>query len=168
MPRKTARLYESSTSEGTDRIALGAAFLLGAGGSIALKVTDLHPGLVALWSAAVLFGYVLAIWRVGNLRIEPETTGDNCYYPGFVFTLTSLAVTLYQMSGAAVGQDTLRDVISGFGIALSSTIVGIVLDCRRLRGAIRIHSGHARVSGRTSHVSRPRTGAASSTTEVPQ
>ena len=147
MPRKSSHSYETSTSEGADRIALGAAFFLGAGGSIALKVTDLHPGLVALWSASVLFGYVLAIWRVGNLRIEPETTGDNCYYLGFVFTLTSLAVTLYQMSGAEVGQDTLRDVISGFGIALSSTIVGIVLRVwlMRLRPDIVARDREARI-----------------------
>ena len=127
MARRPPRLSGSAPREGADRIALAIAFLLGAGGSVALKFTDLHPGVAALWSAAVLVGYVLMIWGFGTLRIEPETTGDNCYYLGFVFTLTSLAVTLYQMSGGTPGPDALRDVISGFGIALSSTIVGIVL-----------------------------------------
>lgn len=127
MARRPLRLSGSAPREGADRIALAIAFLLGAGGSVALKFTDLHPGLAALWSAAVLVGYVLMIWGFGTLRIEPETTGDNCYYLGFVFTLTSLAVTLYQMSDGAPGPAALRDVISGFGIALSSTIVGIVL-----------------------------------------
>ena len=127
MVNEPNRLNEISSSEGADRIVLAIAFSLGAGGSVALKFTHLHPGLVALWSAIVLFGYVFLVWRFDRLMIEPETTGDNCYYLGFVFTLTSLAVTLYQMSGTEVGQDTLRDVISGFGIALSSTIVGIVL-----------------------------------------
>ena len=127
MARRPPQLSGRAPREGADRIALAIAFLLGAGGSVALKFTDLHPGLAALWSAAVLVGYVLLIWGFGTLRIEPETTGDNCYYLGFVFTLTSLAVTLYQMSDGTPGPDALRDVISGFGIALSSTIVGIVL-----------------------------------------
>ncbi len=127
MARRRPRLSGSGPAEGADRIALAIAFLVGAGGSVALKFTDLHPGVAALWSAAVLVGYALLIWGFGTLRIEPETTGDNCYYLGFVFTLTSLAVTLYQMSGGTPGPDALRDVISGFGIALSSTIVGIVL-----------------------------------------
>jgi hypothetical protein len=127
MNRVPTRMHAAAASEISDRYALLAAFVLGAVGSVALKFTDLHPIVPALWAGAVLVSYVAAIWWIGRLRIEPETAGDNCYYLGFVFTLTSLAVTLYQMTGSEVGQETIRNVISGFGIALSSTIVGIIL-----------------------------------------
>ena len=65
--------------------------------------------------------------------------GDNCYYLGFVFTLISLAVTLYllhnTLSSESKFQDQVREVISGFGVALSSTIAGIVLRVLMLRMA---------------------------------
>lgn len=134
MAKGPERIHDVPASEGADRAALLAAFLLGAAGTIFLKVEelqpiplDLPPVVAALFAALVLIGYVISVWQVGSLRIEPETIGDNCYYLGFVFTLTSLAVTLYQISGEAIGSAALQAAISGFGIALSSTIVGIVL-----------------------------------------
>lgn len=111
-----------------DWVTLVITFALGVSGSIALKLTGLHPSFAALWASGALFAYVFFVWsHCGRTWIEPEITGDNCYYLGFVFTLTSLAVTLYQMTGSEGGQSAVRDVISGFGIALSSTIVGIML-----------------------------------------
>ena len=75
------------------------------------------------------------IMRAVNDRHLSEILGDNCYYLGFVFTLTSMAITLYLLYGAdnMETQDQLPKVISGFGIALSSTIVGIVLRVTMLR-----------------------------------
>ena len=134
MAKGPEHIHDVGPSEGADRAALLAAFLLGAAGTIFLKVEELQPiplelppVVAALWVALVLIVYVIIAWQVGRLRIEPETIGDNCYYLGFVFTLTSLAVTLYQISGEAVGSTALQAAISGFGIALSSTIIGIVL-----------------------------------------
>ena len=121
----------SRSREGSDRVALAVAFLVGTIGGTALKVAPLpadYPAIAAAgWSAAVLFGYAVSTHLARRLRTEPETIGDNCYYLGFVFTLTSLAVTLWQISSADAGQDALRNVISGFGVALVSTIVGIAL-----------------------------------------
>ena len=60
--------------------------------------------------------------------------GDNCYYLGFVFTLISLAVTLYMIHDNA-SEDAVQEVVSGFGVALSSTIFGIILRVLMLRMA---------------------------------
>ena len=82
----------------------------------------------AIWAILILFSYATLVRFASSSQIEPETTGDNCYYLGFLFTLVSLAVTFYYLRK---GQDEfgilLPNIISGFGVALSSTIVGIGL-----------------------------------------
>lgn len=117
--------------EGSDRAALVIAFLAGTIGSTVLKFAPLPEGypalFAAIWAVMVILLYAALTQRFSRIRTEPETTGDNCYYLGFVFTLTSLAVTLYQLSAAEAGEEMLQDVISGFGVALASTIVGIAL-----------------------------------------
>ena len=56
--------------------------------------------------------------------ISPDKpSGDNLYYMGFLFTLTSLAVSLYQFS--TVG--SAEQIVQNFGIAIASTIAGITL-----------------------------------------
>lgn len=60
---------------------------------------------------------------VGKLKVHDEQTGDNLYYMGFLFTLTSLAVSLYQF-GTGGNAD---DIVQSFGVAVSSTITGIAL-----------------------------------------
>ena len=74
-----------------------------------------------------------AAWSVGKSRIEAEIIGDNCYYLGFVFTLTSLAITLYLLVQTRGQTEAIRDVISGFGVALASTIFGIILRVLHIR-----------------------------------
>ena len=133
-PRKPDQIYGGGLHDAADRSILVVAFLLGAVGGAILKLeghrlipwTESIVWLSAAWAAAALFLYAGVASAIGRARIEPETVGDNCYYLGFLFTLTSLAVTLYQLSGLD-SSNVLRDIISGFGVALSSTIVGVAL-----------------------------------------
>lgn len=115
--------------ETLDRMLLLAAFLAGAGGGIALKLLGAHPIVSALFAAVVLIAYAVATYSTTHLQLEPEAIGDNCYYLGFLFTLTSLSVTLYFVveAGADRRADLIPEVISGFGVALSSTIMGVFL-----------------------------------------
>ncbi len=99
----------------------------------------------AICSVTVILVYCLVAWIPSlsrnlsdkfEISTDPEIVGDNCYYLGFVFTLVSLAITLYRLlpSGSeTVTSDMLGDVISGFGIALVSTIFGIVLRVLHIR-----------------------------------
>ena len=127
---RSTRIHGVSTRDGLDRLAFILAFVAGTVGSIILKMIGIHPFGVAGFAATILCGYALLSWLSGKLMLEPEVLGDNCYYLGFLFTLASLGYTLYQV--AAPGQemaqtDLLPEVISGFGVALSSTIVGVFL-----------------------------------------
>jgi hypothetical protein len=52
---------------------------------------------------------------------------DNAYYMGFIFTMTSLGLALYQNETDAENNINVSKLVQSFGIALSSTIVGIFL-----------------------------------------
>ena len=123
------RIHDVSPLQMLDRIFLIAAFALGAAGTVLLKIYDFPVLAIALLPVAVLSAYVIACFAIGRLSIEPESIGDNCYYLGFLFTLTSLAVTLYQIRNTTgVGDASfVPKVISGFGVALTSTIAGVFL-----------------------------------------
>ncbi|MGN6490106.1 MAG: hypothetical protein ACTHLT_20090 [Devosia sp.] len=72
---------------------------------------------------ALMVGYAIAIIGLRRLRLRDDQTGDNFYYMGFIFTLTSLAMSLLQYS---TGSDV-SEIVVNFGIAVASTIAGIVL-----------------------------------------
>lgn len=113
-----------------DRVVFFAAFLLGSVGVIALKVLNFHALWAAAWAVSTLGAYAIVAWRSGKLELEPETVGDNCYYLGFLLTLSSLAYALYRITGSTTGNDggvDIPELISGFGVALSSTIAGVFL-----------------------------------------
>jgi hypothetical protein len=72
---------------------------------------------------ALMVGYAVAIVALRRLRLRDDQTGDNFYYMGFIFTLTSLAMSLLQYS---TGSDV-SEIVVNFGVAVASTIAGIVL-----------------------------------------
>jgi hypothetical protein len=73
--------------------------------------------------AAAILLFCGISWSTPRFRLREDRIGDGAYYLGFLFTLVSLALTLYQFTevGGTEG------VISGFGIALTTTIVGLAL-----------------------------------------
>lgn len=110
-----------------DKAALVLAFLAGAVGAWVLKHFGYGPFWAMGWTLGAMLAYVLAVTALGRLRIEPETIGDNCYYLGFLLTLASLSATLYQLTQSEEQTELMRSIIAGFGIALTSTILGILL-----------------------------------------
>jgi hypothetical protein len=69
-----------------------------------------------------MIGYA-ALLGARLFRLRDDQSGDNLYYMGFLFTLTSLAVSLYQFSAAGSAEQ----IVQNFGIAIASTIAGITL-----------------------------------------
>ncbi|MBV0892605.1 hypothetical protein KTN05_12165 [Paracoccus sp. Z118] len=122
-------IHHADARDGRDKLILILAFVAGVVGGIILKRLGLHPFIPAGYSVAVLCGYALLTWYATHMRLEPEAIGDNCYYLGFLFTLTSLSVTLYDVIQASgeTRADLIPGVISGFGVALASTIGGVFL-----------------------------------------
>ena len=75
---------------------------------------------------ALIFLYCGLAWRSSWFRVREDQIGDNAYYLGFLFTLSSLAYALWHFASAESGRSP-EDIIISFGVALWSTIVGITL-----------------------------------------
>jgi hypothetical protein len=85
-----------------------------------------HLGFDQLVVTAVLVGFILvyaaSIIAVPRFRLGSDQAADNCYYLGFLYTLTSLAFSLHLFAQDA---EQIQGIIANFGIALVTTIVGI-------------------------------------------
>lgn len=125
--------YEIKLRDTIDRTVFLATFIIGVSGTVVLKSQLVNAGalVLAFFPVVVLCTYAIYCAVSRTAKIEPETAGDNCYYLGFLFTLSSLAVTLYRVNSVSEAsgaqQFDIAEVISGFGVALTSTIVGVLL-----------------------------------------
>lgn len=87
------------------------------------KAFNVDAILVTLVPVLLMIGYAVSIWLFRALRLRSDQSGDNFYYMGFIYTLTSLAVTLIQYADGT----NAAEIIRNFGVAVASTIAGIVL-----------------------------------------
>lgn len=140
--RNTKRIYGRTGHPAVEAVPLALAFLVGVGGNVAFKFMPVHPVAGAIFAGVVLICYALYAYLATELRLDAETIGDNCYYLGFLFTLTSLAVTLYFVVEAPSSQraDMIPEIIAGFGVALSSTIFGVFLRVLMMQFKIDVES----------------------------
>lgn len=74
----------------------------------------------------IMVSYAYLVCRIPRVRVRLDQAGDNAYYMGLLFTLTSMAIALHEFSGSE-GEDGTEQIVSNFGIALASTICGIFL-----------------------------------------
>lgn len=98
-------------------------FLLGAFILILLRESGAGAIISIAAAAAVMLIYAM-YGSVKKFLMRPDILGDNLYYLGFLFTLVSLAYTLYKYSS---NQSQIDQIIQNFGIALSTTLIGLVL-----------------------------------------
>jgi hypothetical protein len=98
-------------------VAAGSAYI------ILAKLAGVGQIYVTFLPVAIMIGYALLIALARNLRLRDDQAGDNLYYMGFLFTLTSLGVSLYQFDAAHAAEE----IVQNFGIAIGSTITGIAL-----------------------------------------
>jgi methyl-accepting chemotaxis protein len=104
--------------------------IIGFGAILWLKTHNFKSGLViglnsdrvAIFAVALMLIYGLIAMQITQVRLRPDRLGDNFYYLGFIFTLASLSAALMQFRGGV----KVDDLVSSFGIALLTTIVGIV------------------------------------------
>ncbi len=68
--------------------------------------------------------YAIIVAGVPKFLLASWQAGDNCYYLGFLFTLVSLAFALYDFVESGENKAL---VVQDFGIALSTTIAGLLL-----------------------------------------
>jgi ElaB/YqjD/DUF883 family membrane-anchored ribosome-binding protein len=99
-----------------------AVVIVGSGYIILSKLSDFGAVAVTAVPVLIMLGYAFLL-GARPFRLRDDQSGDNLYYMGFLFTLTSLAVSLYQFSAAGSAEQ----IVQNFGIAIASTIAGITL-----------------------------------------
>lgn len=82
-----------------------------------------YPFVSMLFPIILMLAYWGLTHALKRIQLHDEQTGDNLYYMGFLFTLTSLGVSLYQFTA----DGSMDEVVRNFGIAITSTIFGIAL-----------------------------------------
>jgi hypothetical protein len=98
-------------------VAAGCAYI------ILAKLKGIEQFYVTFVPVGTMIAYALLISLARGLRLRDDQSGDNLYYMGFLFTLTSLGVSLYQFSATRAAEE----IVQNFGIAIGSTIAGIGL-----------------------------------------
>ncbi|EJC75762.1 hypothetical protein Rleg10DRAFT_5597 [Rhizobium leguminosarum bv. trifolii WSM2012] len=92
---------------------------------VAAKTLGWNPLMVSGVPVGLMFFYFFCCLGIlPGLRLHNEQAGDNLYYMGFLFTLTSLGTSLYRFT---TGASSIDDIVQNFGVAVSSTIVGVAL-----------------------------------------
>ena len=141
MDRVAAERAEALRETRGDLIAFVGAFGIGLALYIVLHAwLHVRQAFVTFAVLAVMFGYAYFAAKQSRFRVRLDQAGDNAYYLGLLFTLTSMAFALYEFgvttdagvgAGRAgetgIGQTGVDEIISNFGIALASTVAGIFL-----------------------------------------
>lgn len=103
------------------------AFLLfafaGAAAILVAKSRGVTAIPVAAGAAITMVAYAFIVQTSGTGRLRADQAGDNCYYLGLIYTLISLAYAIFFFDPAT----TATTVVQGFGVALATTIMGLVL-----------------------------------------
>jgi len=100
-----------------------AVVLIGSGYIVVAKLREFPAIFVTAVPVLIMLLYALLLGVARLFRLRDDQSGDNLYYMGFLFTLTSLAVSLYQFSASVSSEQ----IVQNFGIAIASTIAGIAL-----------------------------------------
>jgi methyl-accepting chemotaxis protein len=129
MDRVAAERAEALRETRGDLLAFVGAFGAGLFLYILLHVwLDVRQAFVTLAILLVMAAYAVLAAKASRFRLRLDQAGDNAYYLGLLFTLTSMAFALYEFGLATELEGSgVEQIISNFGIALASTVAGIFL-----------------------------------------
>lgn len=116
-------LTEAADVAGLNAVVFLLVVASGCGYIVTAKLLKVGPFLVTFVPVGMMLAYAMLIYLARGLQLRDDQSGDNLYYMGFLFTLTSLGVSLYQFSATHAAEE----IVQNFGIAIGSTIAGIGL-----------------------------------------
>lgn len=99
-------------------------FFIGASLMLIIKlVLSVKQIFVTLPPTVIMILYFTQLARAHHATNRPERAGDNIYYLGFLFTLVSLGLALYEFG---VNPEEKSGLIADFAVALITTILGVL------------------------------------------
>jgi len=144
--------FQSHSRDALDKWAFFIALLVGSAGIVALRFAGLvHEPMadIAGWLAIIpavlaIAGYAVYAFRTPQSQVNLDQTADNAYYLGLLFTLVSLIFALWHVQNLLTENDldartvTVLELLPDFGLALVSTVAGIVarVVLQQFRGGI--------------------------------
>ena len=105
------------------RILFISAFALGAIGVLTLRLFGIGIIFTSLFALSVMTAYMIS-GVTKRFIIRHDILGDNLYYLGFLFTLVSMAYSLYSLG---VRKSDINAILENFGLAISTTLYGLAL-----------------------------------------
>ena len=106
-----------------DRWVFFSFFVVGVVFILVLK-TAVGQVVATLVPCLFMFLYAGLQWDFRAGEPKSDANGDNLYYLGFLYTLTSLGHALYRFS---TEQEDTEVIVTNFGIAIATTILGMAL-----------------------------------------
>jgi hypothetical protein len=73
---------------------------------------------------AFMGAYVLIGWKRSDKDVSDEKFADSCYYLGFIFTISSIIFSLFDLPQIGT---KIQDIAVRFGAAMVSTVIGLVV-----------------------------------------
>ncbi|HXW28263.1 MAG TPA: hypothetical protein VEK55_02785 [Xanthobacteraceae bacterium] len=117
------KMLDVSYSPGVSAAVFTLFVVIGCAYIVVAKLEGIGQFYVTFVPVVVMLAYALLICLARPLRLRDDQSGDNLYYMGFLLTLTSLGVSLYQFTATGAAEE----IVQNFGIAIGSTITGIGL-----------------------------------------
>lgn len=117
-----------SNNKSTNIYTVKPSYLFGAtlaAGSLLIWVSGTNISFNVAVMIAVMAFYIFFIYKNKNLSISKEQKADSCYYLGFILTLIAMINTLITLDVENIGS-IFNTVVRDFGLALVTTIVGLV------------------------------------------
>jgi hypothetical protein len=119
----TERVTDAAYTTGASAVVFMVFVAAGCAYIMLAKLAGMGPFYVTFVPVGTMLAYAAVIYLARGLRLRDDQSGDNFYYMGFLFTLTSLGVSLYQFTAARAAEE----IVQNFGVAIGSTIAGIGL-----------------------------------------
>lgn len=105
------------------RILFLSAFIVGTIGVLSFRSLGFGILVTSAFTLTVMTLYMFS-GVTKKFIIRPDVLGDNLYYLGFLFTLVSMAYSLYSLG---VRKSDINAILENFGLAISTTLYGLAL-----------------------------------------
>ncbi|HEY9788372.1 MAG TPA: hypothetical protein V6D17_23485 [Candidatus Obscuribacterales bacterium] len=115
-------VYRNRLADVGDKYLFLVLFAVGTAAIIILKRSGFSQFVVTAAPFFIMVVYAGYVMYTPRYRLRDDRAGDSLYYLGFLFTMVSLAYSLYEFSSVEGGT---RSIVTNFGIALATTIVGL-------------------------------------------
>jgi methyl-accepting chemotaxis protein len=121
----SAAVHYDPRSSKRDKYLFATVFAIGSAVIVGSKLLKAPTAVPVIGAVVALLTYSVLVTMVERFRLREDRAGDNAYYLGFLFTLTSLSYALWAFQ--AGGEGAVNDVIGNFALALVSTIIGLAI-----------------------------------------